>query len=59
MSEVLSEISDDRKFLCLTSLHDKEVNIGKENHQNQKCSAGSDMDCKLKLIFLFTFECPK
>ena len=44
MSEVLYKISDDNKFAYFTSSHDKEVNIGEQNHQNQKLSAGSDMD---------------
>ena len=44
MSEVLSEISDDYKFVYFTLSHDKEVHISEQNHQNQKLSAGSDMD---------------
>ena len=47
MSQVLSEISDDYKFLYFTCSHDKEVNIGEQNHQSQILSAGSDMDFKL------------
>ena len=44
LSEVLSEISDDYKFVYFTLSHDKEVHISEQNHQNQKLSAGSDMD---------------
>ena len=36
MSEVLCKISDDYKFVYFTSVYDKEVNIGEQNHQNQK-----------------------
>ena len=44
MSEVLSKISYDYKFVYFTCSHDREVHIGEQNHQNQKLSAGSDMD---------------
>ena len=44
MSEILSEISHDYKFVYFTISHDKEVHINEQNHQNQKLSAGSDMD---------------
>ena len=39
MSEFLSEIAYDWKFVYSTCLHDKEVNIGEENHHNQNLSA--------------------
>ena len=44
MSEVFSEISDDYKILYFTCSHDKEANIGEQNHQNPKLSGGSAMD---------------
>ena len=46
MSKVLFKISDDLKILYFSFLQDKEVNMGEQNHQNQKLSAGSDMDLK-------------
>ena len=57
MSEVVSKISDDYKFVYYTYLYDKEVNIGEQNHQNLKLSVGSDMDFKANFHF-FTCECP-
>ena len=46
MSKVLNEISDDYKFVYFTCSHNKEVNIGEQNHQNQQLSGGFDMDYK-------------
>ena len=51
MSEVLYKISDDNKFVYFTCSHDKEVNIGEQNHQNQKLSAGANMDFKPDFYF--------
>ena len=31
--------------------HDRKVHIGEQNHQNQKLSAGSDMDSKRNFFF--------
>ena len=50
MSEVLSKVSCDYKFLYFTCSHDWEFHIGEQNHQNQKLSAGADMDFKADLI---------
>ena len=58
MSEVVGEISDDFKFAYFTSSNDKKVNIGEQNHHNQKWSEGSDMNFKPNFNFS-TFECPK
>ena len=58
MSEVLSKISYDYKFVYFNCSHDREVHIGEQNHQNQKLSAGSDMDSQPDFYF-FTFECPR
>ena len=44
MSKVLSKISYDYKFVYFTCSHDREVHIGEQSHQNQKLSAGFDMD---------------
>ena len=44
MPKVLSKISDDYIFVYFTCSHDREVHIGEQSHQNQKLSAGFDMD---------------
>ena len=44
MSEVLSKISYDYKFVYFTCSHDREVHRSEKNHQKQKCSASCDMD---------------
>ena len=53
MSEVLSELSDDYKFVYSTCSHDKEVNIGEENQQNQKGLVGSDMNLVAKVLSFY------
>ena len=44
MSEVLSKILYDYKFVYFTCSHDRDVHMGEQNHQKLKLSAGSDMD---------------
>ena len=58
MSEVLSKISYDYKYVYFTFLHNREVHIGEQNQQNHILSEGSDMDFKANLN-VFAFECPK
>ena len=56
MSKVLYKISYGYKFLYFTCSHDWEVYVVEQNHQNQKLSAGNDIDF-LPDFYFFTLEC--
>ena len=43
MSEVLSKILYDYKFVYFTCSHDRDVHMGEQNHQQLKLSAGDQI----------------